>query len=118
MQSATDDSLAVGGRHFHTWQMFTVSQEEAAAIRAAFDRGGEFAAAVELRRRFPGISDNEQARRCARTIAGGTAESTATSANAVVPDPEPGRGGAAGRPRSSWRLRLVPLVFTAHCRRP
>lgn len=35
-----------------------------------FERGGEFAAAVELRRRFPGISDNEQARRCARTIAG------------------------------------------------
>jgi len=50
--------------------MFTVSEEEAAAIRAAFDRGGEFAAAVELRRRFPGITDNEQARQCARTIAG------------------------------------------------
>jgi hypothetical protein len=70
MRSATDDSLAVGGRHFHAWQMFTVSEEEAAAIRAVFDRGGEFAAAVELRRRFPGISDNEQARQCARTIAG------------------------------------------------
>jgi len=50
--------------------MFVVSEEEAAEIRAAFDRGGEFAAAVELRRRFPGISDNEQARQCARTIAG------------------------------------------------
>jgi hypothetical protein len=70
MRSATDDSLAVGGRHFHAGQMFTVSEEEAAAIRAAFDRGGEFAAAVELRRRFPGISDNEQARQCAKTIAG------------------------------------------------
>jgi hypothetical protein len=50
--------------------MFVVSEEEAAAIRAAFDRGGEFAAAVELRRRFPGVGDNEQARRCARTIVG------------------------------------------------
>ncbi|HUB48324.1 MAG TPA: hypothetical protein VMB73_25380 [Acetobacteraceae bacterium] len=50
--------------------MFVVSEEEAAAIRAAFDRGGEFAAAVALRRRFPGIGDNEQARRCARTIVG------------------------------------------------
>ena len=50
--------------------MFVVSEEEAATIRAAFERGGEFAAAIELRRRFPGISDNERARRCARTIAG------------------------------------------------
>ena len=29
-----------------------------------------FAAAVELRRLFPGITDNAQARECARTIAG------------------------------------------------
>jgi hypothetical protein len=50
--------------------MFVVSEEDAAAIRAAFDRDGEFAAAVELRRRFPGITDNEQARRCVWTIAG------------------------------------------------
>jgi hypothetical protein len=47
-----------------------ISEEEAAAIRAAFDSGGEFATAIELRRRFPGISDNEQARQCAKTIAG------------------------------------------------
>ena len=50
--------------------MFTVSEEELAAIRTAFDQGGEFAAAVELRRRFPGITDNGQARQCARAIAG------------------------------------------------
>jgi len=50
--------------------MFVVSEEEAAATRAAFDRDGEFAAAVELRRRFPGITDNEHARRCVWTIAG------------------------------------------------
>lgn len=50
--------------------MSVVTEEEAAAIRAAFDQGGEFAAAVELRRLFPGVTDNEQARAGARTIAG------------------------------------------------
>ncbi len=50
--------------------MFAISEAEAAAIRTAFEQRGEFAAAVELRRRFPGISDNVQARECARTIAG------------------------------------------------
>jgi hypothetical protein len=39
-------------------------------IRAAFEAGGEFSAAVELRRRFPGITNNGQARACARAIAG------------------------------------------------
>ena len=43
--------------------MFVVTDEEEAAIRAVFDQRGEFAAAVELRRRFPGITDNAQARR-------------------------------------------------------
>jgi hypothetical protein len=38
--------------------MFTVTEAEAAAIRAAFDRGDEVAAAVELRRLFPAITDN------------------------------------------------------------
>jgi hypothetical protein len=46
------------------------SDDEAAAIRAAFDQGGAFAAAVELRRHFPGISDNVQARACALAIMG------------------------------------------------
>ena len=50
--------------------MFVVSEAEAAAIRAAFDQGGELAAAVELRRLFPGITDNADARKCARAIAG------------------------------------------------
>ena len=51
--------------------MFVVTEADAAAIRAAFDRGGELSAAVELRRRFPAI-DTAQARACARTIAGWT----------------------------------------------
>ena len=50
--------------------MFVFSEAEADAIRAAFDRGGELSAAVELRRLFPGVTDNAAARECARTIAG------------------------------------------------
>lgn len=52
--------------------MFMVTEDDATAIRAVFHCDGEFAAAVELRRRFPGIGDNTQARQCARTIAGWT----------------------------------------------
>jgi len=59
--------------------MFAVSEADAAAIRAAFQEGGEFSAAVELRRRFPGITDNAHARQCARSIAGWM----------LLPDPPP-----------------------------
>jgi hypothetical protein len=52
--------------------MFVVSEVDADAIREAFNKGGELSAAVELRRRFPGIADNQNARACARTIAGWT----------------------------------------------
>jgi hypothetical protein len=52
--------------------MFIVSEEAAAAIRTAFDHGGELSAAIELRRLFPGIIDNAKARDCARTIAAWT----------------------------------------------
>jgi len=51
----------------HAPGMFVVTEEEAAAIRAALHQGGELAAAVELRWLFPGVTDNEQARACART---------------------------------------------------
>jgi hypothetical protein len=54
----------------HACSMFAVSEEDAAAIRAAFDEAGEVSAAVELRRRFPGLTDNAKAREWARTIAG------------------------------------------------
>jgi hypothetical protein len=50
--------------------MFVVTEAEAAAIRAVYQQHGELSAAIELRRRFPGITDNAQARECARTIAG------------------------------------------------
>jgi hypothetical protein len=53
----------------HALGMFVVTEAEAAAIRAVFQQPGELSAAVELRRRFPGITDNVQARECTRTIA-------------------------------------------------
>ena len=68
--AARHGALAVFDVHTHLAGMFVVGEAEAAAIRAAFDRGGEFSAAVELRRLFPAITDNAQARACARTIAG------------------------------------------------
>jgi hypothetical protein len=50
--------------------MFIVSEEAAAAIRTAYEQEGELsAAAVELRRLFPGITDNAAARECVRSIA-------------------------------------------------
>jgi len=42
--------------------MFAISDDDIAAIRAAFYVGGELAAAVEFRRRFRGITDNDVAR--------------------------------------------------------
>ncbi len=50
--------------------VFVVTEADAAAIRAAFDQEGELSAAIELRRRFPGITNNAKARECARVIAG------------------------------------------------
>ena len=49
--------------------MFAVTEADAAAIRLAYEQGGELAAAVEMRRLFPGIGENDHARTCARTIA-------------------------------------------------
>ena len=54
----------------HAPAMFVVTEEDEAAIRAVYEQRGEFAAAMELRRLFPGLTDNAQARECARTIAG------------------------------------------------
>jgi hypothetical protein len=73
--------------------MFVVSEAEAAAIRTAFDQGGELSAAVELRRLFPGVSDNVQARACARTIAG-------WKPLPVTPRPVKRLHAGKGRPRS------------------
>ena len=50
--------------------MFLVTEAAAAAIRAVFEQEGELSAAIELRRLFPGITDNAKARAHVRTIAG------------------------------------------------
>jgi hypothetical protein len=73
--------------------MFVVTEADAAAIRTAYEQEGELSAAIELRRRFPGITNNEQARQCARSIAGWTPPSV--PAAEVVPL----------RPRARRRLR-------------
>jgi hypothetical protein len=52
--------------------MFLISDTQAASIRAAFEKGGELSASVELRRLFPGLANNENTLICARTIAGWT----------------------------------------------
>jgi hypothetical protein len=55
--------------------MFVVTEADAAAIRTVYEQDGELSAAIELRRRFPGITNNEKARQCARSIAGWTTPS-------------------------------------------
>jgi hypothetical protein len=65
-------SLAQRGADLHPPIMFAVSEADVAVIRAAYERDGELSAVIELRRLFPGIADNENARICARTIAGWT----------------------------------------------
>ena len=49
--------------------MFVVTEEDEAAIRAVYEQQGEFAAALELRQRFPWHRRQRAARACARTIA-------------------------------------------------
>ena len=71
-KSCTPDSLAPVGSSRHPLCMYVVTEADAAAIRTAYETGGELSAAIELRRRFPGISDNAKAREQARAIAGWT----------------------------------------------
>ena len=64
--------LAGRGARRHAIGMFIVTEADADAIRTVFYQEGELSAAIELRRRFQGITDNAKARACARTIAGWT----------------------------------------------
>ena len=63
-------SLAFAAPERPNSPMFVVDEETAAAIRRAWEAGGELAGVVELRRHFPLVTDNEQARRCVRAIVG------------------------------------------------
>jgi hypothetical protein len=56
----------------HPAEMFVVTEADVAAIRTTFEQEGELSAAIELRRLFPGVTDNATARECARSIAGWT----------------------------------------------
>jgi hypothetical protein len=59
-------------RHATFSGMYVVTEADAAAIREAYETGGELSAAIELRRHFPGIIDNVTAREQARRIAAWT----------------------------------------------
>ena len=48
--------------------MFSLNENEIASVHSAFVAGGELAAAVELQRLFPGITDLQKARQCALTV--------------------------------------------------
>jgi hypothetical protein len=50
--------------------MLAVHEATAEAIRRAYEDGGEFAGALELRRHFPLIGDNSHARLRVRAIVG------------------------------------------------
>ena len=57
------------GRRSISLSMFLVDEQTAEAIRKAYAESGELSAVVELRRRFPGITDNANARLYVRAIA-------------------------------------------------
>jgi hypothetical protein len=45
----------------HSAPLFMVSDIDATAIRTVYRQEGELSVAIELRRRFPGITDDENA---------------------------------------------------------
>jgi hypothetical protein len=63
--------------------MFCVDEPTASAIRKAFEENGELSAAIELRRHFPGIADNENALLCVRSIARWAAIATPASETGI-----------------------------------
>jgi hypothetical protein len=69
--------------------MFALSAAEIEAVQAAWNRGGELCAAVELRRLFPGIADMTKARECARMIAGWTPPAPPVAATVTKRRPKP-----------------------------
>jgi hypothetical protein len=51
-------------------RMFVVTEADATSIRDTFTQAGELSATLDLRQRFPGITDNAKARECMRGVAG------------------------------------------------
>jgi len=70
--------------------MFCVDELTAESIRRVFHDDGELSAVIELRRHFPLITDNANARLCVRTIAGW---------QPVAPPTKPAHRVARQRPR-------------------
>jgi hypothetical protein len=64
------EPVAQGACVEQSYSVFSVSETDAATIRAALEREGELSAAVELRRLFRGVDDMAKARHWARVIAG------------------------------------------------
>jgi hypothetical protein len=77
-----DLRLPAVNRHATFSTMYVVTEADAAAIREVYERDGELSAAIELRRRFPGIQDNAKAREQARAIASWSPLTTRPSAPA------------------------------------
>lgn len=75
--------------------MFLVNESDAAAIRTILDEQGELSAAIELRRLFPGITDNAKAREYVRTIAGWKPIPPAATGQVIPLRPRRGRTGPA-----------------------
>ena len=64
-------AIVSGGALCHALGMFVVTEADAAAIRTIFNEEGELSAAIELRRRFPGLTPTtRKAWDCAKAIAG------------------------------------------------
>ena len=83
--------------------MFAVNESAADSIRRVYNEYGEFAAVIELRRHFPGVADNENARRCVRTIA-----LDAAACSVTVEAEGPDRSVGAVISESRYRRRYNP----------
>jgi hypothetical protein len=57
-RSSSEVNLARRRADYQASGVFIVTEADAAAIRDIFNREGELSAAIELRRHFPGITDN------------------------------------------------------------
>jgi hypothetical protein len=86
---------------------FCVNEEQAASIHEAYIQGGELSAAVELRRLFPGLANNEATLNSARTIAGWQPRPWAlVPRNGRYPNRDQRDGGERRRRNSLRRTRL------------
>jgi hypothetical protein len=83
--------------------MFLVTDADANAIRDAYQRDGEFAAAIELRSRFKGIIDNEAAQAHVRAIVGWRRPADAEQAPRPLTKRLPGANRRTAKPSAPER---------------